>query len=229
MHTTVRSHSNISSSGADDDYVSDLNQLLADANESSISSRSSGFSSLGETIGTMSVKRSVSLNSGRSGVRRSIVRSKRMSEVGDNSDASGEEVTLPASIVTQLEHQMLLGNLKRDSFRSRNGTNNFVLNPLFFDERMEVVNDGDLDENTAGVRSNDRSDSNVCREDDKVMSGGNEESLRLNVPCKSVCTELVYANLEDLRNLRHLGDGRTSKASVKRSRSLRLHDLKSLW
>lgn len=46
-------------------------------------------------------------------------------------DSSERDFSIPKEILKQLESQMLHGDLKRESFRARNGTNNFCLNPLF--------------------------------------------------------------------------------------------------
>lgn len=46
-------------------------------------------------------------------------------------DSSEREFSIPKEILKQLESQMLHADLKRESFRARNGTHNFCLNPLF--------------------------------------------------------------------------------------------------
>lgn len=51
-------------------------------------------------------------------------------------DSIDDDVIIPADIVAQLESDMLHGNLKRDSFRSRSATKHFVTNPIF-DEKQE--------------------------------------------------------------------------------------------
>lgn len=46
-------------------------------------------------------------------------------------DSSERDFSIPKEILKQLESQMLHADLKRESFRARNGTKNFCLNPLF--------------------------------------------------------------------------------------------------
>lgn len=93
------------------------------------------------------VKRSSSLTSLR-GSRRHSKMPSDTSSIAEESDCcarrsprvawydSGRQLSdfeLPANVVAQLEADLLHGNLRRDSFRSRSGTNNFVMNPLFND------------------------------------------------------------------------------------------------
>lgn len=76
------------------------------------------------------VKRSISLGSLRNNTT-TVECSKH--EDDENSDSS---VIIPVDILAKLESDMLHGNLKRDSFRSRSSTKNFVTNPIF-DEMHE--------------------------------------------------------------------------------------------
>lgn len=46
-------------------------------------------------------------------------------------DSSERDFSIPKEILKQFESQMLHSDLKRESFRARNGTKNFCLNPLF--------------------------------------------------------------------------------------------------
>lgn len=83
------------------------------------------------------LKRSMSLCSVRSFTYRAINNSDRMrssthstsSYNGNSSNCSLDQLA-PRSI-GQIEEQALRGDIRRCSFRSRNGTNNFVVNPLF--------------------------------------------------------------------------------------------------
>lgn len=88
------------------------------------------------------MKRSISLNSLRSynRLREGVAsdpnyNSERLNDNGCNR-SSVSSVEIPADIIAELEVRMLHGNLKRDSFRSRSSTKNFVTNPIF-DERQE--------------------------------------------------------------------------------------------
>jgi hypothetical protein len=63
-------------------------------------------------------------------------------------DSSERDFSIPKEILKQLESQMLLGDLKRESFRARSGTNNFCLNPLF--EEGFPLNSNENNENTVG-------------------------------------------------------------------------------
>lgn len=55
------------------------------------------------------------------------------------------EVQLSAHVLAQFEAKSLLADLKRDSFRARNGTTNFALNPIFdeviFSQGEQVPNE----------------------------------------------------------------------------------------
>lgn len=88
------------------------------------------------------VKRSVSLNSLRSynRIRQGAVNDLHCNSEWSNCNASNRSslssIEIPANIIAELEVGMLHGNLKRDSFRSRSSTKNFVTNPIF-DERQE--------------------------------------------------------------------------------------------
>lgn len=83
------------------------------------------------------VKRSISLNSLRS---YNHIRQAAASDLHYSSERSNRSsvssVEIPGNIIAELEVAMLHGNLKRDSFRSRSSTKNFVTNPIF-DERQE--------------------------------------------------------------------------------------------
>lgn len=88
------------------------------------------------------VKRSVSLNSLRSynhlrqGTASDLHYNSERSNYTTSNRSSVSSVEIPANIIAELEVAMLHGNLKRDSFRSRSSTKNFVTNPIF-DERQE--------------------------------------------------------------------------------------------
>lgn len=83
------------------------------------------------------LKRSMSLCSVRSFTYKAINKSDRMrssiqstaSHNGSSSNCSLDQLA-PRSI-GQIEEQALRSDIRRCSFRSRNGTNNFVVNPLF--------------------------------------------------------------------------------------------------
>jgi hypothetical protein len=60
-------------------------------------------------------------------------------------DSSERDISIPKEILKQLESQMLHGDLKRESFRARTGTNNFCLNPLF--EEGSTLSSNETNEN----------------------------------------------------------------------------------
>lgn len=103
-------------------------------------------------------------------------------------DSSERDFSLPKDIVRQLESQMLHGDLKRESFRSRNGTKHFCLNPLFeenFARKFdEVENKSELVEKSQNKRLPFPS---------TVSSFSSLEEIKAN------CVENIFLDLDRIR------------------------------
>lgn len=137
-------------STASDYYVSDFHPFFKQNYRNSFSDKYNTYKHCSSSSNTRPasaesklVKRSFSLNSLR-GFKRPIQRKNIPHEeyndrnilTGSNRSlanhhSESNDFELPSNIIAQLEESMLHRNLKRDSFRSRNGTNNFVVNPIF--------------------------------------------------------------------------------------------------
>lgn len=120
---------------------------------------------------------------------------------------SDSNFELPLEVINQLERHSLHGNLKRDSFRSRNGTKNFVLNPIF-DERFECEGDDE-----------------VFDKNHKIKEGENQESsVNLIPPNTDDYIETVFTDLKNLDN------GKISSPNpLIRSKSFKSNQISSHW
>lgn len=174
--------------------------------------KSIDYYSIFENYKSNPVKRSTSLNSLK---RYKNTRSSHLSDdersVRSMTDGrSHSNFELPMEVINQLERHSLHGNLRRDSFRSRSGTKNFVLNPIF-DERFEPVGDDEVfGKNTEIIK-------NIEEEDYK--SGD-----RLQPPNAGECIETVFTDLNNLEN------GRISSPNpLSRSKSFKSNQISSHW
>lgn len=114
---------------------------------------------------------------------------------------------LPLEVIKQLERHSLHGNLKRDSFRSRNGTKNFVLNPIF-DERFEGEGDNE-----------------VFDKNDKFSEVGNNGcGVDLKPPNTDDYIQTVFIDLQNLDNGKI-----TSPNPLIRSKSFKSNQISSHW
>lgn len=162
------------------------------------------------------VKRSTSLNSlkryqnSRSSDDERSVKSMTYGSKYSRPQGTRSSFELPPEVINQLERHSLHGNLRRDSFRSRSGTKNFVLNPIF-DERFESEGDDDVfSKNSKSV--------------DTDAGENHENGVRLQAPMADDYIETVFADLNNLDN------GKTSGPNaVRRSRSFQSNQMSSHW
>lgn len=181
--------------------------------------KSINYYSIFENYKSNPVQRSTSLNS------LSRYKNLRSSQASDDERSirsmtegieyrSSSNFELPLEVINQLERHSLHGNIRRDSFRSRNGTKNFVLNPIF-DERFE--SDGDKPEG-----------------DDEVFNTstvpnieiGNHDSDRLKPPNTDDYIETVFT---DLNNLENGNLSNLHSNPLKRSKSFKSNQFSSHW
>lgn len=197
--------------------MSDLEQFNKSVPKTNpnIESKSIDYYSIFENYKSNPVKRSTSLNSLR---RYKNVRSSHVSddERSVRSDGitykSSSHFELPPEAINQLERHTLHGNVKRDSFRSRSGTKNFVLNPIF-DERLESEGDDEVfHKNTAIV--------------ERIKTGNEEIDVRLNPPNSDDYIETVFTDLKSLENGKMLN---VHLNPLKRSKSLKSNRFSSHW
>lgn len=201
--------------------MSDLdqfNKIESKANPLS-ETKSINYYSIFENYQSNPVQRSSSLNSLK---RYKNVRSSHKSDdersIRSMTDGieykSQSQLELPLEVVNQLERYALHGNVRRDSFRSRSGTKNFVLNPIF-DERDDEENDGGNDE--------------VFNKNSEVVKHSetdtHESGLRLKPPNNVDDIETVFTDLKSLE------DGKMTNIPnpLRRSKSLRSNKFSSLW
>lgn len=105
-------------------------------------------------------------------------------------DSSERDFSLPKDIVRQLESQMLHSDLKRESFRSRNGTKHFCLNPLFeenFAQKSDEV------ENKSKLVEKSQNTPKRLPFPSTVSSFSSLEELRAN------CVENIFLDLDRVR------------------------------
>lgn len=123
---------------------------------------------------------------------------------------SNSNFELPLEVIKQLERHSLHGNLKRDSFRSRSGTKNFVLNPIF-DERFESEGDDEVFDKSIEIHDN-------------VKGNENGNDFEIQGPNSDDYIETVYTDLNNLES------GRISSPDpFKRSKSLKSNQISSPW
>lgn len=177
--------------------------------------KSIDFYSIFDNYKSNPVKRSTSLNSLK---RYKNTRSSHLSDdersVRSMTDGveyrSHSNFELPMEVINQLERHSLHGNLKRDSFRSRSGTKNFVLNPIF-DERLEPEGDDEVFDKNTGIINN------IAEEDYK-------NGDRLQPPNTDECIETVFTDLNNLEN------GKIASSNpLSRSKSFKTNQISSHW
>lgn len=180
------------------------------------SAKSIDYYSIFENYKSNPVKRSTSLNSLKryKSVRSSHLSDDERSVRSMTTDGfefrSNSNFELPSEVINQLERHSLHGNLRRDSFRSRNGTKNFVLNPIF-DERFEVQGDDEVFVKNIEIVDN------VANDDCK-------NGLKLQPPNADDCIETVFTDLNNLEN------GKISTSNpLRRSRSFKSNQISSHW
>lgn len=78
-----------------------------------------------------------------------------------------------------IEREILHSDLRRNSFRSRNGLKNFVLNPIYDnDDELEEEDFGEIGRNRLFARENDESSDDLPEDVLRSLRRGN--SLRMN-------------------------------------------------
>lgn len=123
---------------------------------------------------------SLSISSHSSG-KRSVV-------TGTNSESS---FNLSKKILLQFEEDMLHSDLKRDSFRARTATRNFVLNPLFEDKSSAENNQAQFSSDTL---SREKSEKEIS----------NKFDINLLEDSKKNCVENVFVDLINVRRTNSL-------------------------
>lgn len=100
------------------------------------------------------------------------------------------EADVPKEILKQLESRMLHSDLKRESFRARNGTRNFCLNPLF-EENFAVKTD-----DFENYLKYDEKPGNVIRQQTLPSTASSIRSLD---EIKANCVENIFLDLDRVR------------------------------
>ena len=103
-------------------------------------------------------------------------------------DSSERDFSIPKEILKQLESQMLHADLKRESFRARNGTKNFCLNPLF--EEGFGTKLSDVENETSSMEFPERVDSLASTTSNSVYS---LDEIKAN------CVENIFLGLDKIR------------------------------
>lgn len=128
-------------------------------------------------------------------------------------DSTESEVSIPKEILKQLESQMLYSDLKRESFRARNGTKNFCLNPLF--------------EEGFGLKLNDETDFNSEK---KLLRVQRPEKLPSSTSSISSLDEIKVNCVEnifmDLDRIRRSGSVKSADSDRPTFAAERCHSLK---
>lgn len=124
--------------------------------------------------------------------------------VSSRNSRDSSEPDLPKEILKQLESQMLHSDLKRESFRARNGTRNFCLNPLF--EENFVVKIDDI-EDFAKWKENSRHSVKQQTLPSTTSSISSLEEMRAN------CVENIFLDLDKVRSGGSVKSAGSDKAS----------------
>lgn len=206
------------SSTDEDNNVSDndefkKNDFNSNPNPHPDTKKSIDYYSIFENPKSNPVKRSTSLNSLKryKNTRRSDdERSIRSMTDGHRSPSSHSNFELPLEVINQLERHSLHGNLRRDSFRSRNGTKNFVLNPIF-DERFESEPDDEVFHKNIEIVSN-------------VKNDKHENVLNVQPPNTDDYIETFFTDLNNLDNAKIARPN-----PLRRSKSFKSNQISSHW
>lgn len=129
-------------------------------------------------------------------------------------ESSERDFSLPKDIVRQLESQMLHSDLKRESFRSRNGTKHFCLNPLFeenFAQKSDEV------ENKSKLVEKSQNTPKRLPFPSTVSSFSSLEEMKAN------CVENIFL---DLDRVRRSGSVRSTDSDQLSFSAERCHSLK---
>lgn len=121
------------------------------------------------------------------------------------------EPDVPKEILRQLESQMLHSDLKRESFRARNGTRNFCLNPLF--------------EENFVVKTDDIQSISICGENSHIQQVLPSAAVSISSldEMKSNCVENIFL---DLHRVRRSGSVKSSDSDNPSFAAERCHSLK---
>lgn len=120
---------------------------------------------------------------------------------------------IPSQEIAQFEKQLLYHDLKRNSFRARSATKEFVLNPIYDTEHL-------LEENSPSVLNGNFHNNQERGESVEGDSGVDSFSSL------STFYEPKYNSRFEARDFKYKLN---SKNNIKRSSSLQLRDLASLW
>lgn len=135
-------------------------------------------------------------------------------------DSSERDFSIPKEILKQLESQMLHADLKRESFRARNGTKNFCLNPLFEEGFGTKLSDDENKTNSVELSlETQRADSLTSTTSSSVYS---LDEMKAN------CVENIFLGLDKIRrtgSLRSVDSDRPSFSS-ERCHSLKRNERK---
>ncbi|KAJ6643313.1 hypothetical protein Bhyg_08273 [Pseudolycoriella hygida] len=208
-------------SSTDDDNVSDLDKQTARRTEQASDTKRIDYYRIFENYKSNPVQRSTSLNSLRrykntrsSNVSDDELSVKSMTNSFDYRRRRHSNFELPVEVINQLERHTLHGNLRRDSFRSRSGTKNFVLNPIF-DERFESEGDDEVFRKTSEII-------NIVAGDVRESLGENNQKPQ--PPTGEDLFETVYTDFNNLEN------GTMSKSNpLRKSKSFKSNQISSHW
>ncbi len=126
------------------------------------------------------------------------------SKISSNSNSKSD---VSKKVLLQLEEQFLHSDLKRDSFRARTGTRNFVLNPLFEDKSP----DAHLQFST---HTHSLKTKNVQNEN--VSSSNEHDTDCLLEASKKNCVENVFVDLINVRRSNSLRDDDYKPSFIKK-------------
>lgn len=130
-------------------------------------------------------------------------------------DSSERDFSIPKEILKQFESQMLHSDLKRESFRARNGTKNFCLNPLFEEGFGTKLSDAENKTSSAKLSLETQ-----CADSLPSITSGSVYSLD---EMKANCVENIFMGLDKIRrsgSLRSVDSDQPS-FSVERCHSLK--------
>lgn len=157
-------------------------------------------------------------------------KSRNSSNITSSSTRTTRTYELPDNILLQLEHQMLHSDLKRDSFRARNSSRHFALNPIFDEQYIQSkpqlplsplqpslsssppTHDNDINLNKFYINSNNLS---------KPITTNDLNNNEIEYSPTS-CVEVVYNTLEHIRKTNSLREmPRKNKFVTRNSNSFR--------
>ena len=134
--------------------------------------------------------------------------------------SSSSDFEIPENILKQFEKEMVHNNFRRDSFRSRNSSKHFVLNPIFDEAYYTMEEESGTVEVRKPIQKQVRK---ISKSYFETCSRSESDYESIDYKCSNQTVETVFTDLGTLRRSASIRETTRSRVNLfaKRTNSLR--------